>query len=106
MISIPTLTLVDVIFGKIEHLPAWDDIPAEFKHHNNLYCEFVSDWFFNGLTEADMARLTPREDIERGPAFAAVKAILASWEPKHEHKEAGAAYLLSEWFSLTEEPPR
>ena len=30
----------------------------------------------------------------------AIAAILASFEPKHEHKEAGAAYLLSQWFEL------
>jgi hypothetical protein len=23
---------------------------------------------------------------------------MSSWEPKHEHKEAGCAYLLSEFF--------
>jgi hypothetical protein len=101
MIPVPELTGADVVWGSIKHLPPINDIPEEFNRHNNPYCDFVSHWFFSGLKPNDLARLTPRAGVDRGKALAAIKTILASFAPKHEHKEAGAAYLLSEWFELT-----
>jgi hypothetical protein len=88
-------------FGNIGHLPPYDTIPDEFRRHGgNAYCKFVSDWFFGSLTEKDIARLGPRDGVDKGKALAAIRCILASWAPAHEHKEAGAAYLLSCWFEL------
>lgn len=99
--SIPDLARVDVVFGDIRHLPPMKDIPDRFRQHRDPYVEFVSLWFFGGRTEDDMKRLTERPGVERGKALAAIAAILRSFEPKHEHKEAGAAFLLHEWFELT-----
>jgi hypothetical protein len=49
---------------------------------------------------ADLARLTPREGVDKHKALAAIKAIIGSFAPKHEHKTSGCGYLLSEWFEL------
>ena len=89
-------------FGNVKHLPKYEDIPAEFKRDRNPYARFVSDWFFRGRTKQDLARLTPKPGVDRPKALAAIQAVLASFEPSHEHKEAGAAYLLSQWFDLAE----
>lgn len=102
-IPVPDLNRIDVVCGNIGHLPAWDDIPEEFRkrwHQGNAYCDFISQWFYSGLGPEDLARLTPREGVDRTKALAAVKAIIGSFEPQHEHKTAGAGYLLSEWFEL------
>lgn len=99
-IPVPQLTRADVVFGEVKHLPKWDDIPAEFKRSSNPYARFVSGWFFSGRKPKDMARLTARDGVDRAAALGAIQAVLGSFAPKHEHKEAGAAYLLSEWFEL------
>jgi hypothetical protein len=57
--------------------------------------------FFKGLSQEDINELIPKEGIDKIKALKAITSILRSFEPKHEHKEAGAAFLLSEWF---EEP--
>lgn len=104
MIPVPEINRVDLAFGNISHMPKYNDVPDEFRRRNGTeYNKFVSAWFFSGRTQADMARLKPKEGVDRGKALAAISAILASFEPKHEHKEAGAAFLLSEWFDL--DPP-
>ncbi len=98
---IPTLTHLDVVFGNIKHLPAYTAIPERFSRQSDPYVRFVSGWFFGGRTKDDMQRLTARHGVDRGKALAAVQAILGSFEPKREHKEAGCAFLLCEWFELS-----
>lgn len=95
---------VHVVFGEIKHMPKWDDIPEDFKHHHNLYARAVSSWFFTG-GKRDGDTLTiggeifrAKPDIHCSDALRAIKAVLGSFEPKHEHKEAACAYMLSEWF--------
>jgi hypothetical protein len=36
--------------------------------------------------------------VDTTKALRAVAACIGDWGPSHEHKEAGVAYLLSEWF--------
>lgn len=81
-------------------LPPYASIPDDFKHFGGRgyakpWCGFVSDWFYKGTK---LSRLTPRADVDAQVAVRHAKAIMASWEPKHEHKEAGVAWLLSRWF--------
>jgi hypothetical protein len=83
-------------------LPDMEDIPAEFKHRSNPWSQLVSRWFFRGLT----GRFVPRDGIDGTAALRHVKTVLGSFEPKHEHKEAGVAYLLSLWFDRYEDGPR
>lgn len=54
-----------------------------------------SEWFFLGLKSLE---LTPKEGIDKSKAIRHIRAIMGSFEPKHEHKERGCAYLLSQFF--------
>ena len=82
-------------FGKIDHIPAWEEIPKEFKHGHTKWNQLFSEMFYNGLAEL---RLAPKQGVDTQKAMAAIRSIMRSWEPKHEHKEAACAYLFSEWF--------
>jgi hypothetical protein len=105
MMEIPELTAADVAFGGIKHMPKYDTLPADFKRHNgNDYCKAVSSWFFsgakaspNGLT-IEGQTFTAKPGVDATKALRAIKAVLGSFEPKHEHKEAACAFMLSEWF--------
>lgn len=86
-----------------EWLPAWDTIPPEFKEWNNPYASFVRTVFFDGLKLDDWnlafkPGITLEDAQER---WRQVQACLRSFQPKHEHKEAGCAYLCSQFM----EPP-
>jgi hypothetical protein len=45
----------------------------------------------------------PREGVDPEKAFRAIKATLGSFAPKHQHKEAAVAYMLSCWFAKVED---
>jgi hypothetical protein len=76
-------------------LPPMDEIPEEFHSGNHPWCRFVSKLFFSGGHLP-----VSREDVDRANAARHLKCVLGSFEPKHEHKEAGAAYLMSLWYEL------
>ncbi len=77
-------------------LPSYSELPEEFRSTSNKWCKIQQRWFFSGLPK-DTDFLV-KEGVDMNLAFRHIKAIHASWEPKHEHKEAGVAYLLSLWF--------
>jgi hypothetical protein len=93
------VTVHDFLFsGRIAHLlPTRDEIPEEFWNYKNPYSQFVGKWFFSGI-RMDELRAKPGIDWQTGVRH--LKAILNSFEPAHEHKTAGAAYLLSRWFTI------
>ncbi len=108
MLDIPNVTQVDVTFGNIEHLPQYSTLPKDFQRHNgNAYVEAISHWFFvappkfieNGI-EINGKRFVAKPGVEANKALAAIKSILVSYAPKHEHKEGGCAFLLAEWFDI------
>ncbi|WP_058830751.1 hypothetical protein [Paenibacillus polymyxa] len=95
-----TVSVSDLTFGgdmKIL-LPPLDLIPKEFQESRTDWNKLITTWFFQGLSSFDCK---PKPGIDRKQAMGHVKAILGSWEPRHEHKEAACAWLLSKWF---EEP--
>lgn len=99
MRKVPDINRLDMAFGNIKHLPPMSEIPKRFSICSNTFQnKFVSKWFFGGLKDEDLALLVPKSGVDKNKALAAIAAILRSFEPKHEHKEAGAAFLLSEWF--------
>lgn len=85
-----------------ELLPHWNDIPDEFKHGNNEWCRIVSDWFFGGIPKG--TEFTCKDGIDGKLALRHLRAVLCSFEPKHEHKEAGCAFLMSQWFKSVKKP--
>jgi hypothetical protein len=98
------VTNMDIAFGgsMSKLLPAWKDIPYEFKRGHTKWNRIVSKWFFSGLPKE--TRFVPKDGIDTNAAKAHLRAILVSFEPKHEHKESSAAYLLSKWFEDVEVP--
>lgn len=110
MIAIPELTRADVAFGNIKHLPRREDLPEEFQKRwssdGQPYCRAVSSWFYSGAKSTpdgiiiDGVTFKAKPGVDAGKALAAIKAVLGSFEPSHEHKIGGAGYLLSEWFDI------
>jgi hypothetical protein len=98
------ITRFDLAFGgdMKRLLPPYETIPGEYKHTNNKWDKIVSRWFFSGLPKE--TRFVPKPGIDEFTAKTHIRAILMSYEPQHEHKEAGCAYLLSKWFEDIEIP--
>lgn len=67
------------------------DVPSEWQ-------SFVGGWFFRGLKAEVVDALKARDGIDKSAALRHVRSVLGSWEPKHEHKELGCAYLMHLWF--------
>jgi hypothetical protein len=95
---------VDMAFGgdMKKLLPPYEDIPEEFHSMHNKWGKIAARWFFEGLPKG--TKFLPKEGIEPGAAVPHLKAILVSFEPKHEHKQAGVAWLMSRWFEDIEIP--
>ena len=95
------------LVGESDLLPAWESIPDEFKrfqHYSGTWGEFVSKWFLEG---ADASVLKAKPGIDRSHALRHLVAVMRSFDVKHEHKIAGVAFLLSQWFEpLTAESTR
>lgn len=91
------VTGLDLAFGgdMKKLLPQMDDIPEEFRKRSSKWNELIGQWFFKGLKKLEV---NPREGVDRSKALAHVKACLSSFEPKHEHKVVGCAYLMSQFF--------
>ena len=101
--EVPEVSLLDVTMGNIKHLPRWDSIPEEFQDNRHPLCKVMQSLFFEGGRMSDHGYF-PKEGVDAGKATAALGAILSSFEPKHEHKIAGAAYLASQWFEKRAKP--
>lgn len=104
ILPVPVLDDLELAFpsGALEWMPPWDEIPAEFRNMNRAteWNEIVSQWFFFGLS-ADV-EFHAKEGVDAEAAYRVVAATLGSYAPKHEHKEAAAAYMLSCWFDKVE----
>lgn len=98
MFEIQEVSDIEMAFpGSVSHLmPKREDIPDEFKEFRGTKWNGIfNDWFYSGLKNM---KATPRGGVDSEKALRHIKAIMGSWEPKHEHKEAAVAYLLSQWF--------
>ncbi len=111
--AIPDLDGPSVVFGDIKHMPAYSTLPAEFQdYHYNPHCEAVHAWFFGGAARdgdaitfdkhGEVLRYVPREGVDANKALRAIKAVLGSFSPKHEHKIAACGYMLDQWFERAE----
>ena len=79
-------------------MPPYEDVE---QYGHSPANEVTSHWFFHGLPPD--TQFMPREGVDAVEAIRHIKAILRSWEPKHEHKEAGVSFLLCcffEWVKL------
>jgi hypothetical protein len=76
-------------------MPDYGVIPVEFRRGTTKWNRLFSTWFYHGISGAKFA---PKAGIDTEKALQHISAVMRSWEPKHEHKEAAAAYLMSLWF--------
>lgn len=91
----PKVSGADMVFPTFNTIP---DLLKEaekrgFLHGNTPYNRAFSTLFFDG------GRVQFKKDIPedfKQTAWAYCRAFMASWEPKHEHKEAVCAMLMSE----------
>lgn len=82
--------------AEIQHLlPTREQIPPQFWRGHTPWNKLFSDWFYGGIT---ITALMPKPEIDTQVAMRHLRAIIGSYQPQHEHKEAAVAYLLSEWF--------
>ena len=98
--NVKTITPVELAFGgNLERL-----MPPI-----NEYQEYRKNWFygkswgfklFNDLFHLGLTKLefVPKEGIDANAAFTHIRALMASWESKHEDKTAACAYLFEHWF--------
>lgn len=88
---------LDIAFpASVRHLmPSYEQIPEDFRRDRSPWCRVVGTWFFKGL---DASTLVPKSGIDKTNALRHLKTIMGSFEPKHEHKTASVAYLMSRWF--------
>jgi hypothetical protein len=91
---VPEINDIELVFGTTKALPKYEDVPEEFKRGSNLYVRAVSGLFFHGGLLSEYG-LKVRDGLDALNVHRAISAHLCSWEPKHEHKEAGVALMLS-----------
>jgi len=87
---------VEVAFGTTKLLPKTTDLSEEFKKSDRTkWTKLFNDMFFVGLKSLDVV---PKKDVEVNAALKCIKAHMGSFEPKHEDKEIGVAYMMSVLF--------
>lgn len=85
----------DIAFpAHVTHLmPSYEELRKENidKKWERLFC----DWFYMGLSELN---LELKDGIDKRKALRHIKTIMGSYEPKHEHKTLGVAFLMQQFF--------
>ena len=89
---------VELAFGGgIERLlPTEKEIPAEFWSSESKWNKAATALFFG--TISDTSEIIERPGIDVHFAARHIRTIFKSFQPKHEHKIAGCAYLLSRFY--------
>jgi hypothetical protein len=98
-ITIPAMTDAEIFLGTTFGLPGFSLIPEEFVKSSTKWNRLFNDMFFCGLASI---QLFPQEGVDLVKAQRHIKALMKSTDPKHEHKEAGVAYLMSQYFEDAE----
>lgn len=96
--QIASITMPELAFSTERLLPAWEDIPEDFKR-GNIYTELASAIFYG--TAMPTSTIDLNEGIEGEALNKCVRAHLQSWGPKHEHKIAGVGYMIACACTLT-----
>jgi len=101
--DLSSITDVELAFSTDKLLPAWEEIPQEFKD-GNLYTH-LAEAIFDGrpLPGLAMEFLPGFEDAEAPAALnKCVRAHLQSFSSKHQHKIAGVGYMMAKVFRLAD----
>jgi len=92
---------VNMVFGTVieTYMPKWTDLPEDFRRERGIEVQkwgrIVDDLFFRGATNIRCIVKDPT--IDQKDIMRHIAVLLHSFEPSHEHKTAGVAYLLSLW---------
>lgn len=89
-----TLAFPAEVVGKL--LPAYNLIPEEFRRDRTKWNKIVNTWFACGLEEESAPKV--RAEFDKDKVWRHLSACMRSYEPRHEHKTAGVAYLMSLWM--------
>jgi len=102
MLEVFEVTDLEVAFSNADKMPSKEEIPKEFWRGDTKWNKIFSQMFFSG---GKFTKMTPKEGVDSTKAMRAIKSIMGSWSPKHEHKDAAVAFMLSEWFDELEFAP-
>lgn len=98
--NFPKVSKVDLAFSTFDTIP---ELLAEAEKrgfdHNNKYCRYFGKLFFGG---GSVVFKTGLDENFKNNAFLYMRALMGSFAPKHEHKEAVCGMLLSELVELPE----
>lgn len=81
-------------------IPGWDELPETFQQGTSGYENLAILACFNGI---ELLSEALRDEVDAALARRQLIAIVRSFQPKHEHKEAAIAYLLSLWIKPHEQ---
>ena len=98
-----SITDAELAFSTQRLLPAWEDIPEEFRR-GNLYTKVAESIFYGSPPPPCSIEL--KEGFDSSALNRAVRAHLQSWGPKHEHKIAGVGYMIAQAAILHQEAAR
>ena len=91
---------VEIAFGTTKLLPSQEEIPKEF-YTGNDYSKFVDAYFYGRELPTGSIEFKPGFSMDSMPDVRRVlTSHLRSFEPKHEHKLAGVAFLLSQIMTI------
>jgi hypothetical protein len=76
-------------------MPPESEIPEDYPDRLK-WTRFFNRVFMQGAVGT---RLLPREGVNPNKALRHLRAVMVSFDPKHEHKEAACAWLFSQWFT-------
>lgn len=82
-----------------EHLPSMAEIPEEFKDSQHPAVILVEN-LVCGRYRGMQVSFKPREGLEAKRVWRHILVCLRSFEPRHERKIAGAAFLVNEWIDV------
>lgn len=82
-----------MVFSTMGLLPAWEDIPQDFRR-GNRYTELASALFCG--SELPNWEIEMKEGFDPQVLNRAVRAHLQSFGPRHEHKIAGVGYMIAQ----------
>ena len=98
--EVPEVTDAEIAYGTTKALPPYDSLPKDYRDERKPSSAAIQRIFFNGGNLADYG-FTLKEGLDSAKVHRAIRAHLTSWAPKHEHKIAGVAYLIDQWFNYS-----
>ncbi|QNM95443.1 hypothetical protein [Chitinimonas koreensis] len=95
--DLASVSQLEEAFGTDRLLPAWENIPEDFRSGRNVYKDILEALFFGHSMPPGRLKFLLGFDDDAAPSDlnTCVRAHLKSWAPKHEHKMAGIAYMMS-----------